>query len=312
MPQLVIDQTFQIEADRAGERLDRFLADRFVALSRSQLQKCIARGESTVNGKTAVAHYRLRVGDQVVIKVEEAPTITPKPWSEIRLIAETNDHLIIEKPSGILVHTTPTTHEKTLIDWLVENYPEISSVGDDPTRPGIVHRLDRGVSGLMVVARTQEAFLDLKSQFQSRTIEKTYLALVHGVIDHDGEIALSISRSRSDRRKMVARPDNVGRPAKTTYTIEQSFPHFTLLRVHPETGRMHQIRVHLRAIGHPIVGDALYASRNIQSTHIDRPVLHSTAISFTDRSGRRQTYVSPLPPELAQFLAGLDGPTKRQ
>lgn len=111
---------------------------------------------------------------------------------------------------------------------------------------------------------------------------------------------------------MVARPDNVGRPAKTVFTIERAFPHFTLLRVHPETGRMHQIRVHLRAIGHPIVGDTLYASRNILSTHIDRPVLHSTEISFTDLSGQRQTYSSPLPNELAVFLAGLDGQAKRQ
>lgn len=312
MAKLLIDEAFPVGPEQAGERLDRFLADRFKTTSRSRLQKYIAQGYVLVNEKAVAAHHALRTGDRVVIGVADSPIITPERWSQIRTIAKTDDYLIVDKPSGVLTHPAPTVHEKTLSDWIIENYPEVKGVGDDPSRPGIVHRLDRGVSGLLVVARNQKMFLELKSQFQARTISKTYLALVHGAINHDGEISLSITRSRSDRRKMVARPDNVGRPAKTTFTIEQAFPHFTLLRVHPETGRMHQIRVHLRAIGHPIVGDALYASRNAQSAHIDRPFLHSIEIVFSDLSGQRQEFTSPLPSELTGFLKGLDGQAKHQ
>lgn len=318
-----INTSLTVTPDKASTRLDRFLAEQVTMISRTQIQKHIRQGEITVNEKSVPAHYALQAGDRVAIHTQSRPTATPERWSDIRVVAETADYIVVDKPAGVLVHPTPSSNELTLVDWIVEQYPEIKHVGDvqsrfrinaerEPGRPGIVHRLDRGVSGLLVIARTPESFTALKAQFQARTVEKTYAALVHGQIKEDGVIDLPISRSRSDGKRMAARPGPDGRTALTRYCVDRTFPNFTLLRVSPATGRMHQIRVHLRAIGHPIAGDQLYASRAHKPAALDRPFLHATEVAFTDQSGIRRSFASRLPVELDRFLAGLDGRAVRR
>ncbi|MBI2426275.1 MAG: RNA pseudouridine synthase, partial [Candidatus Kerfeldbacteria bacterium] len=180
-------------------------------------------------------------------------------------------------------------------------------VGENATRPGIVHRLDRDVSGVMVVAKTQEAFAHLKAQFANRTVRKEYLALVHGVMQQpDGEIRFSIDRSVRDG-KIAAKSDQSGKDAITKFWVEQRFQQYTLLKVQILTGRTNQIRVHLRARSHPIVGDTRYG-RGRPSEPISRPFLHSSHLAFLNMAGEQQSFTAPLPADLEAFLVGIHSP----
>jgi 23S rRNA pseudouridine1911/1915/1917 synthase len=297
----------RIPDHEVGLRLDRWLVTRVPGWSRSQLQQLIEHGAVRVNGRAVSAHVLLRANDRVEANYVAPPIDEPSAWNAIRCMAEEPDFLVVEKPAGILAHATPTSHEKTLSDWVAEHYPEVRGVGDDPARPGLVHRLDRNVSGLLVIARTPESFENLKKQFQDRTIEKTYLALVHGVVQSDGEVNYPIARSHTDRKRMAAGPRVEGRNASTAYIVERRYSSMTLLSVHPKTGRMHQIRVHLRAIGHPIVGDQLYETRDYPLIKLGRIFLHASELSFFDQQGQRQHFRSPLPGVLEDYLARLDG-----
>lgn len=302
------DQQFIVEETESGQRLDRVITNRLAGTSRGQVQRQIEQGAASIDGQQCqVAHTVLRAGQVVILHIEDRPAVTPTTWDAVRIVAETPEFLIVEKPAGLLTHATPSSNELTLADWLVKRYPELSNVGEDPARPGIVHRLDRDVSGILVVPRTAEAFTYFKQQFAERHIEKTYAALVHGQVEDDGEVTLSISRSHSDRRRMAARHDATGRPARTAFRIVKQYAHHTLLAVLPETGRMHQIRVHLRAIGHPIYGDQLYRGRHQKEDPLPRPFLHATRLTFVDPAGARRTYESDLPSELQQVLDRLDG-----
>lgn len=221
--------------------------------------------------------------------------------AEIPIIHEDPAYLVVEKPSGLLVHPSPHESGETLSERLAAMYPELKTVGDDPTlRPGIVHRLDRDVSGLLVVARTQEMFEHLKTQFQNRTIEKHYTALVHGIVGKDAG-AINAPLGRSNRTGRIAAVRNEGREALTTFTVVKRLQHYTLLDVQIHTGRTHQIRVHMASIGHAIVGDAQYRPRKMKD-NFPRPFLHATSLAFTDLHGKRVRYESPLPEELAAFL----------
>lgn len=240
----------------------------------------------------------------------------------MKIIDETPNFLVIEKPAGLLVH--PTVHHEgpTLVDKLVAHYPKIKKVGDDPERPGIVHRLDREVSGLMVVAKTPEMFEHLKQQFAGRTIHKEYIALVCGKLSKDeGKIDFVIARSRRGGR-MAARPSSQdGREAKTHYEVIERFPNATLVRVMPETGRTHQIRAHFHALGHPLVGDRLYRTKKqrrkelqkfkdeetqmLGKQKITRLMLHATTLSFPDLEGKIKTFESSPPAEFLNFIKTL-------
>lgn len=233
----------------------------------------------------------------------------PKP----KIIAATADYLVVEKPAGLLTHETQAHEKNTLAGYLAKKYPALKKVGDDPAvRPGIVHRLDKEASGLLVVARTAAMFDHLKKQFKNRAIEKEYLALCHGRVAKDeGEINFPIARSdRSDR--MAAIPSTKygadtedGKEARTEFLVERRFVNFTLLRVIIHTGRMHQIRVHLLAYNHPLVGDPLYFQKKRPQRwdeKLGRLFLHSAKLSFTDLSGERKTFASALPEPLQKFL----------
>lgn len=295
--------TFPVGEADAHSRLDRFLALKVPDFSRSQLKRCIESGEVLIDDVVSrIPHAALKSGQSVRLEHRPVESALPVNWSRIHCLHAEASFLIIDKPAGVLAHPVPNRAEKTLVDWLIEHYPDIRSVGEDLTRPGIVHRLDRLVSGLMVVPRTNEAFENLKSQFEARQVHKTYLALVHGAIEQDGSVDLPIARSLTDRRRMAVRVDGTGRNALTNYVVLKQFAHHTLLEVQPATGRGHQIRVHLNALGHPIVGDPLYHPRKMKPVPLGRIFLHSHQISFIDLKGNARTFSSPLPIELEEYL----------
>jgi len=234
--------------------------------------------------------------------------------NKIEIIADTKDYLVINKPAGLLVHGAPHIKEKTLVDWLLEKYPEIGQVGEDLDRPGIMHRLDKDVSGLMVIAKNHNSYESLKEQFKKRTITKEYTALVYGkVLKDNDEIDFPIKRSTKGY-KMAAVPKNFDeenddvrvRQAATTFSVIKRFINFTLLSVIIKTGRTHQIRVHLHAYGNPIVGDGLYNNKQSKiknkKYNLGRVFLASTKLEFTDLSGVKQSFTVGLPEELTQFL----------
>lgn len=239
-----------------------------------------------------------------------------KTLRDVKTIAETPEYLVADKPSGMLTHATSKMEPDALAEILLQKYPAIKKVGDDPLRPGIVHRLDRDASGLLVVAKTNAMFDHLKKQFQDRTIEKEYLVLVHGAVDKDaGEIDFPISRSAEGGR-MAAHPktkrgepdEDAGRRALTEFSVEKRFVNFTLLRVKIKTGRAHQIRAHFLAFNHPVAGDKLYyqkKQRRVPEEKLGRLFLHCTKLVFNDLNGEKKAFESPLPPELANFLKQL-------
>jgi len=248
------------------------------------------------------------------------------PQGEIEIIYEDDDVLVINKPAGLIVHESDNTEDKTLADFLVEARPEIASVGEDSRRPGIVHRLDREASGLMVVAKNNESFLSLKEQFKSRRVKKQYLALAYGqIIADEGLINFPIVRAKAGH-KMAAIPLSIGedknvlsnrdqgnikareksREAITNFEVIKRWPHFTLLEVKIKTGRTHQIRVHLAAYGHPLLGDNLYgtAKTKVKNNKIDlgRIFLLAQKLSFTSLNGEKKEFKIEEPTELKAFL----------
>jgi 23S rRNA pseudouridine1911/1915/1917 synthase len=310
---------YKITPESSGLRLDKFLVAQFPDFSRAHIQKMIKSGQILLNEKPTTAHHFLKEGGVVTInndlqakaslpalasKIARPSSRTPSP----EIITETPDYLIINKPAGLLVHEAPGSEEPTLVDWLLEKYPDLKKIGEDPSRPAIIHRLDKEVSGLMVIPKTQAMFDHLKSQFKTRRIQKEYTALVYGKPEKlEGEIDFNIDRSIKGH-KMVAVPsssydESRGRKAITKFEIIQSFAGYTLLKVMPETGRTHQIRVHLNAYGLPIVGDPLYKPKKLKKTiSLDRIFLHATSLEFFDLTDKRQKYKSSLPPELEDIL----------
>ncbi len=226
---------------------------------------------------------------------------------EPEIIFENKDFLAVNKPSGLMVHgvrVSPARQrdaaraaEPTLVDWLRAHRPEVGGVGDDPAiRPGIVHRLDKATSGVMVIAKTQDAFAYLKSLFQDRRMQKTYLALVFGVPHKaQGTIDAPIG-IRNGSLKRSVHSSKMAKPAVTDYAVVRTWPGFSLLSLHPRTGRTHQLRVHLASIGHPIVGDPLYGKK-AQPAFARRLLLHAAAIAFKDAEGSSFDFEAPLPPD---------------
>ncbi len=285
----------------AGYRLDRFLAEQIPNVSRAQVQRLIEGGLVQVDGKTSRASDRLS-GRQTVVVEESPPAPSGIVATEIPLevVRETPDFIILNKPAGLVVHPAPGHPTDTLANALMARHPGLT-VGN-ALRPGIVHRLDKGTSGLMVVALTDASYQNLIGQMKRRAIHKEYLALVHGRVSEErGTIEAPIGRNRRDRQKMGIVPE--GREARTHFRVLERFPDYTLLRLGLETGRTHQIRVHLAAIGHPIVGDVTYGSRAAK-LELTRPFLHSWYLGFeVPKDGACSVAWAPLPTDLAEALA---------
>lgn len=230
----------------------------------------------------------------------------------ISIIYEDADIVAVNKPAGIAVHKGVAEKGETLADWLAEKFPEIKKVGDEPElRPGIVHRLDKDTSGVLIVAINQKAFEHLKYLFQNKKITKKYLVLLEGDLKSDkGTIDLPIGRSKSDFRKKIALtrnlPDIACREAVTEYKVLEKFPNYTLVEAYPKTGRTHQIRVHFKAIGHPVVCDSLYGGkRRTCPLGLKRHFLHANFLEFVSPSGARLKLEADLPEDLAEVLEGL-------
>lgn len=301
--------TIEIPANDKGKRLDKFLTDS-MEISRSQIQRLIKEGAITLNGKHTKPGEELAAGDHIFYPEGElAAPRKDRDTPVLDVLYEDDDLLVINKPAGLLVHEAlHNEHRPTVVDALLERYPEITQVGDDPRRPGIVHRLDKDVSGLMVVAKTQQAFDALKQQFQTRTIQKEYLALVYGLLPKDADtINLKISRSKTKGRMVARSGEQDGKEAITQYDVLKRFSTCTYVSVKILTGRTHQIRVHFQALGYPVVGDKLYKVRGMKFREIPLPrlFLHSHNLTLRLMNGEEKSFTTPLPDELNSLLQKL-------
>jgi 23S rRNA pseudouridine1911/1915/1917 synthase len=287
--------------DEPGVRLDRYLAEKCPELSRTQAQKLVADGLVTVNGQVAKAGLKLDAGDRLRVMLPPPPDASLSPEAmPLNIVFEDSDLLVIDKPAGLTVHPAPGHPQHTLINAVLSHVPDLPPA-DDLRRPGVVHRLDKDASGLMVVAKNSRAQLDLISQFKARSVVKAYLVLVRGqVTPDDGVIEANIGRDPRHRKRMAVVADGEGREARTQYHVVGHVGDNTLLEVKPETGRTHQIRVHLSAIGYPVVGDRVYGSR---VDKLSRLFLHACRLGFKlPSSGEYREFTSSLPPDLERVL----------
>jgi len=295
-------------------RIDKYLKTKLPQISRHQIEKALLKGDILVNQKQVKPSYQVKPDDSIKINIipnVKTQKLIPLPLiPEPRILYEDNELLAIDKPAGINVHPTiQNLKQSSIASWLVYKYPKIMTVGDDILRPGIVHRLDKDTSGVLLVAKNQESFLYLKNLFLTRQIEKTYLALVRGVIKKEnGVIDFSLIKSRTfGKRKIVLRPTlfKKEKPAITYYQVEQRYQDFTLLKVIPKTGRTHQIRVHLASIGFPVAGDKVYGRSKKSRLIFSRQMLHAKKIVFFSSNHTKLTIFSPLPNDFKQVLQGL-------
>jgi 23S rRNA pseudouridine1911/1915/1917 synthase len=324
-------RTYSVPAEAAGQRLDSWLAAWLAAqqegVSRERVQLLLSQGKVRVNGNSPRASLRLRGGETVEVLGD--PTPPPlKAFAEdipLRVVYEDQDLSAIDKPAGMMVHAGAGSSEEnktgagTLVNALLHRYRTLSSQGGE-LRPGIVHRLDKQTSGLIVVARNDASHLKLAQMFAGRAMKKTYIALVHGHLKQDrGTINAPIARDLVRRTRMTTRREEGARTAISHYTVERRISSpwgkFTLLRVRIETGRTHQIRVHLASIGHPVAGDTLYGAPARlkregadESLALDRNFLHAAELEFAHpMTGKALHLKAELPEELVRFLSQIEG-----
>lgn len=300
------------EPTDSGKRLDAFLHGALPEYSRSRLQSWIKSDRVLVDGHATRASYVLRGGESIAVTPAELPPLKAEPEDlPLEVVYGDAEVIVVNKPAGMVVHAGAGHHHGTLVNAVLHRFGPLSSI-NGAWRPGIVHRLDRDTSGLMVIARTDQAHQALAQQFQDREIEKIYLALVHGRMKQpQGRITTPISRDPVRRTRMTARLA-AGRAAFTEYKVLEQYDKFSYLEVRIRTGRTHQIRVHLASLRHPIVGDRLYGAPSAQSglPPLSRFFLHAHRLGFRlPSSGEWIAVESPLPGELAAFIEAL--PTKR-
>jgi len=291
-----------VEADDAGQRLDQLVSRRLPAYSRSRIQEWIKAGLVLVDGKPARASHTVRAGESVDVTPADPPPLHAVAEEiPLSILYEDADVVAIDKPAGMVVHAGAGVHSGTVVNALLHRFGALSEVGG-ALRPGIVHRLDRYTSGVLLVAKNDAAHHALAAQFSGRRIEKVYLALVHGVLKQDtGRIERPISRDPIHRTRMTARLAE-GRAAWSEYRVLRRFERFTYVEVRIGTGRTHQIRVHLSSIGHPVAGDPLYGAP--RDPEHGRYFLHAHRIRFARPSdGELVTVESPLPKDLEEWLA---------
>jgi 23S rRNA pseudouridine1911/1915/1917 synthase len=289
-----------VETGEAGRRLDHVLQARFPEFSRSRIQEWIKAGRVLVNGRPERASHVARAGENIDVEPAAPPPLHASPEDiPLQLLYEDDDMVAIDKPAGMVVHAGAGVHSGTLVNALLHRFGALSGVGG-ALRPGIVHRLDRYTSGVLLVAKNDQAHRNLAAQFSGRRVEKTYLALVQGTVKEEGgKIERPIARDPSRRTRMTARLAE-GRAAWSEYRVLRRFAGFTLLEVRIGTGRTHQIRVHLSSIGHPVAGDTVYGAFK---AHEPRYFLHANRIRFhKPADGEPLEIVSPLPADLEAWL----------
>jgi len=308
------EDSFNVSAEDAGKRLDAYLAEQIDGWSRSRLQRLIDDEDVLVNDLKAKPSYKVREGDEIEVDLVEIPAARFEPEDiPLDIVFEDEFLAVINKPAGMVVHPGAGVQSGTLANAIAYRFKVQGSEFKDDSRVGIVHRLDKDTSGLIVVAKSDEIHEALSRQFHDREVEKSYVALVHGSTDQNtGKIEASIGRNKHNRLRMKVA--NSGRSALSLWKVRQRYDKFTLLDVEIKTGRTHQIRVHLAYINHPVVGDEVYNEgrdntvndidvRNaIKSMH--RFFLHAERLAFTHpKTGERMEFKQPLPTELSAFLA---------
>ncbi len=305
--------TFHVDTSEAGSRLDVYLAAQIESWSRARLQHLIEDEEVLVNGKKAKSSQRIRAHDTIEVELLTSPTATVAPEDiPLEIIHEDADLIVVNKPAGLVVHPAAGIRSGTLANALAFHFEELSHKAG-VIRPGIVHRLDKDTSGLLVAAKNEETHESLADQFRAREVFKNYMALVHGVVGHDrGTIDQPIARDPRNRTRMAVVPG--GRTALSLYQVRTRYQGFTLLDVELKTGRTHQIRVHLSWAKHPVVGDELYGggrdntvrdpSLKAEIRRLGRQFLHAERLGFRHpKTGNRIEFTAPLPKELEQVLA---------
>ncbi|MGA2852461.1 MAG: RluA family pseudouridine synthase [Terracidiphilus sp.] len=336
-------RVIEVPAEAAGQRLDQFIAAQLDGVSRSRVQLLMEQGDVVLNGEREKASFKLRGGERITISGEPHPTPLKATAEDIPLdvVFEDADLAVVNKPAGMMVHAGSGQNEDarskgTLVNALLYRFKKLSSTGGD-LRPGIVHRLDKDTSGLIVVAKNDRTHAELGEMFATRQMKKTYLALVQGDVERkQGTINAALGRDPVRRTRMTTQPLDNSRSAVSHYEVVQRlsnrFGKFTLVRVRIETGRTHQIRVHMASIGHPVVGDTLYggagqltdqvaaqaptskaARRKAEPERLrlGRNFLHAVKLEFTHpRTGKLLELEAPLPQELESFLGSLDSVEK--
>lgn len=308
------DLSFKIGPDQAGARLDSYLASQIEGWSRARLQRLIDSEDVLVNGKVAKSSYKLRHGDEIEVELVAAPIDVFTPENiPLDIVYEDDVLVVVNKPAGLVVHPAAGTPSGTLANALAHHFQKLPGTG---VRPGIVHRLDRDTSGLLVVAKTDVALENLSDQFRDRTVYKSYVALVHGrVASTSGKIDQPLARDPSNRTRMAI--VRAGRNALTLYRVRRAFDRFTLLDVELKTGRTHQIRVHLAWMKHPVVGDETYGGgrdNTIQEPRLrariralNRHFLHAEKLGFKHpTTGEFVKFESALPQALGDLLVELE------
>jgi len=310
-----------VNEEDAGQRLDHVVSVRLPGCSRSRAAQLIRSGILRIEGSRKKPGYRVNPGERITgyLSPPEPVQVSPEPIA-IDVVYEDAAIIVIRKPPGLVVHPAPGHTGGTLAHGLLSRFPELHQAGDSPERPGIVHRLDKDTSGLLLIARTHSVYQHLKSAFQNRSVEKTYLAFVYGEPKlASGCITLPIARHPVHRKRMAVK-ETGGRNAVSRWRIVQRFNGISLVEFVIETGRTHQIRVHSAAIGHPVVGDATYGFRNpvrtfslgretvrIIQEHVHRQLLHAWKIGFIHpESGQAVHFETPMPPDMAVFQDSLE------
>jgi len=312
--------TLRVIAADAGSRLDTYLASRIQSWSRARLQQLIEDKDVLVNGKTAKSSRKLHENDEIEVELIAPAAVVFAPEDiPLAIVYEDSDLIVVNKPAGLVVHPAAGIQSGTLANGLAFHFQQLSRQGGT-IRPGIVHRLDKDTSGLLVAAKTEVAHEKLADQFRAREVFKSYVALVHGVVEHDsGRIDQPIARDPRNRRRMAV--IHAGRSALSLYTARRRYDRFTLLDVELKTGRTHQIRVHLSWLKHPVVGDEVYGGgrnntvRNpklkAQIRKLGRHFLHAEQLGFRHPgTGKPMKFKTPLPVELEELVATLESEAK--
>ncbi|TCP29112.1 ribosomal large subunit pseudouridine synthase D [Scopulibacillus darangshiensis] len=290
-----------VTEEHHGERLDKWVNYQISELSRTRIQDMIKDAMVTVNGRKVKPNYRVNTNDHIIVKVSEPEPLDVKPENiPLDIIFEDDQLLVVNKPRGMVVHPAPGHVSGTLVNALVYHCKDLSGI-NGVARPGIVHRIDKDTSGLLVVAKTDQAHQSLASQLKAKTTHRIYQAIVHGVVSHDkGTIEAPIGRDEKDRKKMAVTHQN-SKDAVTHFTVEERFAKYTFVRCQLETGRTHQIRVHMDYIGHPVAGDPKYGPK--KTLDIDGQALHASELGFRHPvTDLFITFSAPLPKDMNDLL----------
>ncbi len=301
---MVRSELYLVEEELEGERLDAFLADMMAELSRTAIKELITSGQVWVDGQIRKPSYRLKEGEEVLIDLPEARPVSIEPQNlPLEIIYQDQDIAVVNKPKGMVVHPAHGNWDQTMVNALLYHIKDLSGINGQ-LRPGIVHRLDKDTSGVMVVAKHDQAHRSLAEQIKEHSMKREYQALVHGIIKENlGTIEAPIGRSRTDRKKMAVTKD--GKPAISRYRVLERFHNYSLVQVSLLTGRTHQIRVHFSYIKHPVVGDPVYGPAK-QHLELDSQALHACILGFRHpRTDEYMEFSSPLPPVIKEALLKL-------